>query len=116
MTAAKESAERADPFAGEFDVSSFKPTAPKKPAAAPEVIRKVSEEQNFPSRAPVKKPVRQQRRHRTGRNVQLNIKATPETIERFQAIADRQKWVLGEALEHALDALEARLAAEKSHP
>lgn len=114
MTAAKQGAERADPFAGDFDVSGFKPAAPKKPAAGPEVIRKVSEEQNFPSRAPVRKAARPQRRHRTGRNVQLNIKATPETIERFLSIADKQKWVLGEALEHALDALEASLAAEKS--
>jgi hypothetical protein len=34
-------------------------------------------------------PKQQQRRRRTGRNVQFNIKATPEAIERFIAISDR---------------------------
>lgn len=111
MTTGKENAERADPFAGsDFDVSGFTPAPPKKPAAAREVIRKVSEEQNFPSRSPAKKAAKPQRRRRTGRNAQINIKATPQTIERLLSIADRQKWVLGEALEHALDALETHLS------
>jgi len=46
-----------------------------------------------------------QRRHRTGRNAQLNFKVTPETLAQFTAIADREKWLLAETLEHALDAL-----------
>ncbi len=50
---------------------------------------------------------------RTGRNVQFNIKATTETIERFARLSDAQGWVFGETLMHALDALEARLAATK---
>jgi len=32
-----------------------------------------------------------QRRHRTGRNAQLNFKVTPETLAQFAAIADREK-------------------------
>jgi hypothetical protein len=46
------------------------------------------------------------RRQTTGRNVQLNIKAKQETVDRINAIADRRGWVLGEVLEHALEALE----------
>jgi len=46
-----------------------------------------------------------QRRHRFGRNAQLNFKVTPETLAQFTAIADREKWLLAETLEHALDAL-----------
>jgi Arc/MetJ-type ribon-helix-helix transcriptional regulator len=46
------------------------------------------------------------RRHTTGRNQQINIKATPQVIERLYKMADA-KWVpLGELLEQALAALE----------
>jgi hypothetical protein len=53
------------------------------------------------------------RRRRTGRNVQFNIKATPETIARFTAPADKNGWVFGEVLDRALDALE-KTVAEKN--
>lgn len=46
------------------------------------------------------------RRRRTGRNAQLNLKARPDTIESFCAIADAQGWGLGETLEHAVRLLE----------
>lgn len=49
-----------------------------------------------------------QRRRRTGRNAQFNLKAKPETIEAFCAIADRQGWGLGETLEHAVELLQQR--------
>ena len=100
---------RADPFNGDFDLSDFKPSPVKKPIVQREAIRQVSEANNFPSRAPeAAKPVTasQQRRRRTGRNVQFNIKATPETIARFTALADREGLVFGELLERALDAFE----------
>lgn len=42
------------------------------------------------------------RGRRTGRNMQLNLKATPETVAEFCAIADRQGWGLGETLEKAV--------------
>jgi hypothetical protein len=105
-------ANRADPFSGDLDLSDFKPSAVKKPKLEADAIRQVSEANNFPSRAAAKpKAAREpaaftQRRRRTGRNVQFNIKATPETIARFTALADKNGWVFGEALEHALDALE----------
>lgn len=48
----------------------------------------------------------QQRRRRTGRNAQFNLKARPETISTFCAIADEQDWGLGETLEKAVALLE----------
>lgn len=48
----------------------------------------------------------QQRRRRTGRNVQFNLKARPETIEAYCALADRMDWGLGETLERAVALLE----------
>ena len=97
---------RADPF----DLSDFQPTPPKRPATLvrKEAIRQVSEENNFPSRAaerqkPTTKPV-VQRRRRTGRNVQFNIKATAETIARFAALADKKGIPFGELLDQLLDA------------
>jgi hypothetical protein len=46
------------------------------------------------------------RRYKTGRNQQINIKATPEAIERLYKMADARRVPLGELLERALDALE----------
>jgi hypothetical protein len=108
-------AQRADPLA-DLDLTDFAPTPHKKPAAKPETIRKVSEENNFPSRAPqpakAKEVARAQRRHRTGRNIQFNIKATQDTIDRFVAISERNNWVFGETLQHAIDALHRELLKE----
>ena len=116
-------AERAGIFdqADDFDVSAF---APKKPAAKsaaeppPEAVRAVSETANFKSREPapvkaasVKKP---QRRRRTGRNLQLNLKVAAPTLQTFYEITDHQGWVLGETLERALAALKRELGLEKT--
>lgn len=100
--------DRADPLG---DISDFAPATPAKPKAPVAIARKVSEAKGFTaSRAPVvTKPT--QRRHRTGRNAQLNIKARQETIDRFIAISEARGWVLGETLEHAVAALERALRA-----
>jgi hypothetical protein len=50
------------------------------------------------------------RRRRTGRNIQLNLKVDQNTADRLYRIADRHGWVLGETLEHALEALEKAMA------
>ena len=107
----------------ELDVSGFTPKSPAERAAKPEQVRAVSEVANFRSREahpPVPKPVetleplrREPRRYRTGRNTQLNIKARSEVIEAFYSLADREGWVLGEAFEHAVAALERSLADKK---
>jgi hypothetical protein len=105
----------------DLDVTGFKPKPAAKPVdnAVPlEKVRAVSEAAQFRSRdpkPPPPKPVRrEQRRHRTGRNVQLNIKARAQAVEAFYEITDRQNWVLGETFERAIEALKRELAREKS--
>ena len=51
-----------------------------------------------------------QRRYRTGRNMQLNLKVREATAATFYAMADAQGWVLGEAFERAVAALQRELA------
>ncbi len=83
------------------------------PAPPADKVKAVAEEARFHSREP--KPTvsaeskRVPRRHRTGRNIQFNVKASQETLDAFYAITDRQGWVLGETLEHALAALQREL-------
>jgi hypothetical protein len=105
----------------ELDVSAFKPKSQAKlvdDAVPVERVRAVSETAQFRSRDPKPPPLqpvrREQRRHRTGRNVQLNIKARAEAVAAFYAIADREKWVLGETFERAIEALNRQLARDKS--
>lgn len=100
----------------ELDVSGFAPkTAPDKSAPAAEKVRAVAEAAHFRSREPkptpksVVVPKREPRRHRTGRNVQLNLKASQETVDAFYAITDTEDWVLGETLENAVQALQREL-------
>ncbi len=102
----------------DIDVSGFAPRpAPDTTAPRAEQVREVSEAAKFRSREPKaahpeKQPPakREQRRYRTGRNVQFNVKASQNTVDAFYAISDRQGWVLGETLEHALAALERELS------
>ena len=66
----------------------------------------MTEANHFPSRAPAKPPAvaTPRRGRRTGRNIQLNIKITAETLNRFYQLSDDNGWLLGETFEHALDA------------
>jgi len=105
----------------DFDVSGFAPKQPTPPEKKPpvETVRAISEAARFPSREAVAPPTpvaevkRDQRRYRTGRNVQLNIKVKAETLEAFYKIADREGWVLGETLERAVKALDESLKQAK---
>ena len=107
--------ERADLGFGDelknFDPDDWAPKARKAAddRAAPEAARKAASETGFQSREATN-PQAPQRRRRTGRNVQFNIKSRPETIAAFCAIADGQGWGLGETLEHAVALL------ERAHP
>lgn len=105
----------------EFNPAEWQPAAPKPAAARPkrEEAVKVAEAAGFrsreakPSPAPAPGGAGQgtQRRRRTGRNAQFNLKARPETIEAYCAIADAQGWGLGETLERAVELLEAKYGA-----
>lgn len=60
-----------------------------------------------PTAAPAAPPApAKPRRRRTGRNAQFNLKARPDTITQFCAVADAKGWGLGETLEHAVVLLE----------
>jgi hypothetical protein len=109
------SRERASIFAGDedaLDLSGFAPKAGPEPSEVPaDLVRAVAEASRFPSREA--KPMRRPPRiHRTGRTMQFNARTTPQTIEALYAIADRQGWLVGETLEHALAALQRELAGQ----
>ena len=111
-------AERAGVFEEDFDVSSFSPKKPAKQAEPePEAVRAVSETASFRSREPgqgpsAKQMKKLQRRRRTGRNLQLNLKVDARTLESFYEITDREGWVLGETLQRAIAALQKELAGK----
>lgn len=97
----------------DFNVNDWMPRTPAVNEKPPKVAtEKAAIASGFRSRepqpAPVKPAVRQEppRRRRTGRNAQFNLKARPETIEAFCAIADAQGWGLGETLERAVALLQ----------
>ena len=104
---------RANPFG---DLDDFAPQPVARPVAA-DAIDQLAKASGFPSRkaqaslppdaAPGSPVARPQRRHTTGRNRQINIKATEDTIATLYRIADERGVPLGAVLEQALAALEA---------
>lgn len=101
-----------------LDLSDFQPKQPARPDKAK--VEEAAAKSNFKSRepkaqAPALSPtpvlVKAQRRRRTGRSAQLNLKCRPETIEQFYAIADKNGWVLGEAFEKAVALLQEQNAS-----
>ena len=101
--------ERVNPFATMAEPPVFTTkTKMEKPVTA-EIIERIAEENNFPSRQAtktLKEPRRKRRVYTTGRNRQFNIKATSETVDRFYKMADERTVPLCELLEQALDALD----------
>jgi len=100
---------RKNPFASLEDAAQFEPKPPREQPVANDAIERIAENRNFPSREAPKskaKPVRQQRRYRTGRDQHLGIKASADTRDRFYQAADKRNVPLGELLRLALDALE----------
>jgi hypothetical protein len=103
--------DRVNPFG---DLGDFAPSPLKIKVDQKDVVDEVAAQHGFPSRQPgvatsasaERPPGRQQRRYTTGRNKQINIKATHETIQRLYRLADSRGVPLGELLEQALEALE----------
>lgn len=103
----------------DFEVTGFEPRRPddRRLASAPDDVRQVAEAHKFVSREAARPQVpqgRPPRRYRTGRNIQLNIKARQETVDAFYRIADEQGWMIAETLERAIAALERELDAQET--
>ncbi len=94
----------------DLDVSDFTPK-PEQDGVHRDQVRAVAEPASFRSReaSPVSSR-REPRRHRTGRNVQLNLKVTQEDADAFYALADEQGCVLGEAFHLAIAALKQQIS------
>ena len=108
-----------------FDPTEWSPERARKAEVRPEKTqtRKAAAAAGFRSREPQPTPPAAAgrageeappRRRRTGRNAQFNLKARPETIAAFCAVADRQGWGLGETLEQAVALLEREYGARGS--
>jgi hypothetical protein len=103
-------AERARLTVPELDVSGFTPR-PKQPERPIEAIREASEKAGLVSREPTPKPPKKaDRRRRTGRNDQLNIKCTADTKSEWLALYDTYRlkdgaFTQGELLQLAVSAL-----------
>ena len=114
--------DRINPAAGLDDLDEFKPRpVGQRRDVSPAAIDQIAARENFPSRSPVliaetssvptmspqaqsPQPVR--RRRVTGRNQQLNIKATSEVILHFYKLADELDVPLGEMFRLALEAFD----------
>jgi hypothetical protein len=100
-----------------LDVRSFAPKTGAEDKAPPaEQVRAVAQAANFKSREPTpvkpepKANKRSPRRYRTGRNVQLSVKARAETVDAFYTITEATPgWVLGYTLQRAIEALQREL-------
>lgn len=97
----------------DIDLSEFKPRQASAARPPSGETSRAAEAAGFRSREPkgTETPTGGQpklRRRRTGRNAQFNLKARPETIAAYCALADRMGWGLGETLEKAVELLEER--------
>ncbi len=102
---------RANPFEDVGNLPAFEPKPKTPKPVAKEQIEKIAETDGFPSRQPARPATRRMgRRYRTGRNQQINIKATSQVIEELYNMADERRVPLGELLEQALKALKKQTA------
>lgn len=100
------------------DLSRFevKKRAPGNDAPQRQQLREIADSAGFQSRDPRAQDTAAGRGGRvTGRNAQINLKARPDVIEAFSAIADRHDWSKALTFERAVAALE-RLLAEGVDP
>ena len=79
------------------DFSQFRKPARKVDLA---VVDSANESLGYSAPKPNPAPAPQRRLFRTGRNMQLNIKASADTVRRFIAISDAYDWPSGLTMEH----------------
>jgi hypothetical protein len=91
------------------DLGGFAPEPRKREMPDPASLAEAGARAGFHRREVEKPPepalVPKTRRRRTGRNAQINIKTTPQTIAAFYALADANGWGIGETFEKAVDLL-----------
>ena len=101
----------ADPGpADDLGAGDFQPRPIARPD--PEAARRVAEEGGFTAGATTRAPADTQRRYRTGRTAQLNLKVTPECRARFADMADDAGVSMNELFEQAVEALSVRRGTE----
>jgi hypothetical protein len=109
-------AERIDPFAQEEKppLSRFQPKPPGNPGRPSLTdLEQRPDSGKFISREPVAAPEKPALfRHRTGRNLQFNTRASQHTIERFEALRARLNISKAATMERAIDALERELEGQ----
>lgn len=94
------------------DLEGFSKTKRERPISEPKVAKAAGFTRREPGMSGGAENVQQkaQRRRRTGRNAQINIKAKPETLEQFYAIVDEMECGVGEAFEIAVELLSKKLS------
>ena|SRR5271166_1153070 len=98
-----------------LDISGFAPRTDNPARPPPEQLDELTRGSKFRSRE-VSQPEPatriQQRRRRTGRNVQFNIRATQQVVDEFKALSESRDWPDGLTLENALRALKRELEGQ----
>ena len=94
----------------DIDVSDFAPKTGAEPQADKDKLRQAGEVSGFQSRPVQRTP----HRYRTGRTAQFNTRIMPAAFDRFYQIANEQGWKIGETVEKALEALDAKLRRDAS--
>ena len=89
--------------AEDVDASEFAPRPIKRPDQA--AVDQAAAASGFTSREPTLRPGDTQRRYRTGRTAQLNLKVTPELKREFGQMADEAGVNQNELFERAVAAL-----------
>lgn len=98
-----------------LDISGFTPRTDDPARPPPEQLDELTRGSKFRSREVVQKEPAtrvQQRRRRTGRNVQFNIRATQQVVDEFKALSESNDWPDGLTLEKALRALQRELEGQ----
>jgi len=100
-----------------FEEDDLSAPAPVPVRPTPEQVRTVADAASFRSRESAPAMVtpaarRPPRTYRTGRTATFSVKARPDSIDAFYAIAERHNWKAAETFERALAALQRELAHE----